>query len=800
MNENKKLMSGLKSKLVAAICMLLVAVIMVVSSTYAWFTLSTAPEVTGITTAVGANGALEIALLPLDGDPDKIGTGSYADEWTKKNTTWGNLVNLEGNYGLESITLYPATINGTADAAGNISAFPAGMLKYPTYGSDGRVDQLLSNVATATLDNGTFKVDNNFGVRAVGTSSGLTDRQIAYRDARAKANTAMAQAKTVASNSLTANGGALADIAMKHETADGTDTYKNTDVTSLLAIVNSLYGSSDSKGAFKYIEEAALNYILAFAASKGTPATEGTNQHPDTVYTTVKAMIDQNPTLDAFIAAWQADSTLNTIDILSVIPKLQEIYTLLYDSTEVSNEDTTKKGKMYQLAQAKAELDALTDDEHTWEEISKPMYRLVALNSMTLNGYPISSVRDNLGNIVSSVSGQGLVLEIASGGGVYADIADCCGDYTAFIKLQKVTYGTIVMENLDATMKTKGVNPAYLHTISQTVIAAGSPVAGANADTSITEFYGYIIDLAFRTNAAESDLLLQSDAIDRIYDDNSNDETMGKGASMTFSVGAGVTKEMAINLMSNFRIVFFTPGDTSNSVLATAKLDTSEANITVDSDGKITAYLYLYEYELATDASGNILYDADNDGIAEIKYWYDGTSYYSEAPTGTEGSYTYNAEKKVTDISDAIVEKALTGSDAIITALPQNTATKVSVLVYLEGSTIENADVAASAYQSLTGTLNLQFASSAELIPQEDGNLHTTVTVTEDTIAVGADKTLVFDGATTWSSSDAETISVDNNGKLTVIKATDAGETVTITAKNSAGKIVAQWKYTVTGA
>ena len=63
---NKKMSKrqrDIKSKLMAAVAMLLVSSIMMVSTTYAWFTLSTAPEVTGITTSVGANGNLEIALL-----------------------------------------------------------------------------------------------------------------------------------------------------------------------------------------------------------------------------------------------------------------------------------------------------------------------------------------------------------------------------------------------------------------------------------------------------------------------------------------------------------------------------------------------------------------------------------------------------------------------------------------------------------------------------------------------------------------------------------------------------------------
>ena len=65
--RQEKRRRDIKSKLIAAICMLLVSSIMMVSTTYAWFTLSTAPEVTGINTSVGANGNLEMALLPMSG-------------------------------------------------------------------------------------------------------------------------------------------------------------------------------------------------------------------------------------------------------------------------------------------------------------------------------------------------------------------------------------------------------------------------------------------------------------------------------------------------------------------------------------------------------------------------------------------------------------------------------------------------------------------------------------------------------------------------------------------------------------
>ena len=51
----------------SAVASLLVATIMLVSTTYAWITLSQAPEATGLQTNITGNGSLEIALMPADG-------------------------------------------------------------------------------------------------------------------------------------------------------------------------------------------------------------------------------------------------------------------------------------------------------------------------------------------------------------------------------------------------------------------------------------------------------------------------------------------------------------------------------------------------------------------------------------------------------------------------------------------------------------------------------------------------------------------------------------------------------------
>ena len=61
--------------------------------------------------------------------------------------------------------------------------------------------------------------------------------------------------------------------------------------------------------------------------------------------------------------------------------------------------------------------------------------------------------------------------------------------------------------------------------------------------------------------------------------------------------------------------------------------------------------------------------------------------------------------------------------DPTITSLTQNVVSQVTVLVYLDGNVVDNSDVA-NAATSMTGTMNLQFASSAELKPMEYSGLH----------------------------------------------------------------------------
>ena len=179
---------GLRNKLIAAISMLLVSSIMMVSSTYAWFTLSTAPEVKNISTTVAGNGSLEIALMPTTGLLSDITAGVVGNTAAlkDKNTKWGNQVVLsEGEndpYGLNDISLNPAQLNyEKADGAAEAAFVPDKPLAIAKYGFDGRIAGLdAQNVGIKSKADGEGFDSGNYGVRAIGELTNNTEVTSAY--------------------------------------------------------------------------------------------------------------------------------------------------------------------------------------------------------------------------------------------------------------------------------------------------------------------------------------------------------------------------------------------------------------------------------------------------------------------------------------------------------------------------------------------------------------------------------------------------------------------------------------------
>lgn len=645
----------IKSKLVAAICMLMVSCIMVVSSTYAWFTLSTAPEVTGITTAIGANGNLEMALLPSSNATGTkytvaealaaIGNATGSETGTGINLTWGNLVDLsDASYGLNKITLYPSKLNYTAGSTTTKDTLGANYLGVPEYGSDGRFDKLNNGKANAFIYTGASFDKDGWGVRAVGTSSGESAHKLAYKNALNTAISAHNEALKLAKEACATGGSQLGTLAVKKAT-DADAKYTQDDVTALKNAYTALDLSLDK------IEESLKYYI---------------------------------------IAKYLANNKIEEIALNTTLAEMEkEALSELEGSTY---SDETFNGYATALAELQSEVDSslmkltdITGVEFEWETISSCVNALADVDDMELNGqlisYYMQKDSDNnflhVSELVNAMSSGNLQLQVngTDGSGLYVGLANFVDSFSTPVTIRDVSAMGITVSELKATMVvTATQNPAYLPNAKTTAKTINDESVFGTGTSSLSDFYGYIIDLAFRTNASDSQLLLQTDAIDRIYSDKDGDSTsatMGGGSTMSFTTSGDFTADQLAKLMGNIRVVLFNPAN--SEIYGYARLDASTKTVaTTGTTSEVTMKLKMW------DMTAN-------------------------AESG-ESSTTYGAW----------------ASSQKITDLTQNEATAVSALVYLDGENVTNADVANA---NLTGTMNLQFSSNAALTPMEYGDL-----------------------------------------------------------------------------
>lgn len=748
--------AALRAKLMSTVAMLLVASTLLVTSSYAWFVLSTAPEVSGINTQVGANGALEIALLDsqswadlslLDmGDIDESVTDTAAAA-TAANLTWGNLVNLsDAAYGLSNITLQPSRLyiqDKGIESGEQTYGINALLLKTPIYGEDGRITGLDREKTVNSIFDGTGFTGDGKGVRAIGTAAQMSVYQLGMNAARAQVSTYSSAAASKTSTALADNGGGIVNVVLK-KVLSSDATFTGSDVTPLLELAKGL------KDALAQIELALRNTFAGYITTKNSGIS-------DEAYESELAYINDT-------AHSLADLKTKYSGITTMVPEMGTyIENLTANQTKVDA--------------SIAEFETLqTQTNVAWNDIENAMNGLVDYTKMLLCGKTMEEVelaykgqmKDESGSIVNDPNNEGGVSAVVSmlditnasvtvtpGSGVLADVADFTGNYTAEVEADLTS---LRLGKMDVPLKTATVkNPTYLSDCSQRMGKA--TLKAATGNSAITDYYGYAIDLAFRSNAVSttggstSGLMLQTEAINRIYGDEAveNTKLQGGGSYMTFTTTAGLSATKMVKLMDGIRVVFM---DKEQKVLALAKLDmtlgqdvyapvtTGEGEsaaatgqyylkgfgdqyqnsdiisaeayaalpdtssvVFVEGSRQVTAKLYLYDFEMTVSTAHGNTTDVDA-GVATV----DETPAVEDETTGT------TTEKKYTGGITIKDKKA----DAKITDLTQDEAKIVTALVYLDGSVVNNATVAANNVQSMTGTLNLQFSSDAQLMPADN--------------------------------------------------------------------------------
>lgn len=662
--ELRRMHASVKAKLMSAVAMLLVATILMSSTTYAWFVLSTAPEVSGMTTTVGSNGALEIALLDdlaakqdgsyetyqemLNSITSGVGDSSSVNDLSDANVTWGNLVDLaDDSYGLSDVKLYPAALNllGANGVYTGTFADAGRYLRTPVYGVDGRVASLEDNTYAGKKSGSIFMYDANYyGVRAIGkysnadpTAAELLAAQTGYANNYRYATTAAAN--QVLSD---ANAAGLTRLMVKQALDGRASNPINMTVTDadLASISNAVAGvktvADYLEAAIKYgivaedIKNNGENYTLSFESVKladytssttwGALITELSNLRSSiaTAQTLVAAATkdDYEDALDALMDVETMKIGGETIEGIKQIAEVEEWATQLLNDAliEVNGADSllVKAANMISMFKS-SKYDVQLDDEKSYYTMKDAT---IQVNQSTATEATVVA----MGRIVAAYQ----MPNNAGEGGEDSSEPDAGTDT-----------GT-------------GENAA---------VSAKPTIMPDNT-------YGYVVDLAFRASVKTN---LQLSAAQARVKGSTDESVQGGGSKVTIVTDLADVPAKSLNDFVNaFRVVFFNTENLQIVGVATMSKDENAASQT--------------EYDLI---------------MREFSFNADGA-----LVVGLPKGQSYDEEGAVTGTATSDIME-----------LQADTPVGLSVLVYLDGNYVD------SSMAQIDAKLNLQFSSSESLTP-----------------------------------------------------------------------------------
>ncbi len=714
-------------KLMAAISMLLVSAILMCLTSYAWFILSTAPEVSNLKTTAGANGALEIALQSTNTDRNgraditsAVGSSHAVKSAAESNTYWGNVVDLTEGYGLEHVTLYPSRLKLNATKVnGQISyAVDTGsILQVPQFGQDGRVTGLL-NATKTHYDGDKFTTGSNWGVNVLGAVSenvGDEDtivltyaRDIVLEQAREKVATYRAELrdkmeKTIAENSMGILGWLISQS--HNDELPEPPAGLNDAVTNYVSAMETV------------VEDAtrALRWALLANAAADEDTYKSENDADMKALGDLYAAVMQMP-LTGDTSIYSVATANNYTEIANAATAMATAAARVNAARELINEGNANNAGMQlvssdqtfmygRFVEKKDGVDAAwsalrydfsTNDDRATDD---NWYGLITEDTIFTVSHS-DATRTNLFSAIASV------------------IGDYTGDMSIWLKAEKIEFkdqnGEIdyrIEESWvdeEPTGENIVVSTPFIYTIKATSGTAYSDwaevdnlkdaegnyisapqmgvlgrvskqIAGINAPGTIqvkitrsdVTAYGYSIDLAFKSSQ-KTDLLLQQLGITRVSSDTTGSDTedpatLGGGSTMEFAVAGDMTEEQIRGMLQGLYIVFM--NSERGNIYKVAALD--PASITVN--------------------------------WAAMPVTATGTLALYEPAFGTDG--TLSLGNRV-------------GND-VITGLEADKELDMTAVVYLSGDAVDSTVFSATQGLSLNGGVNLQFASSVALTPMD---------------------------------------------------------------------------------
>ena len=692
-----------KAKLMSAVALLLVSAILLSTSTYAWFVLSTAPEVSEMKTTAGANGALAIALQSTKAGSSlheraEI-TNGVGD--TGSNTTWGGLVDLEKNYGLEKISLSPArlNLNGTSVVKGS-------PLSVPQFGIDGRVSALTPmgtvyySAGGADGTAGTFVEGFNYGVNIVGKRDDLNgagasitrtmDRQWLIDTSTAKISTMRAEMLEELKKVIYDNSAGIANmLEIYFGVASGTSSFTVEDYTTVKSLTDVFEGLMGKAVV-------ALRYaLLACCAADVTSYPEGTVGETalSAVYAKYSKLELQSKTDGTETIKSIAEANQNGQEHKALLAAYQAIVNAVQSVSEAQDK----------IAEAQEHL-AKSNKGSENSELAAACTALITINKLFINEKAKPAERVNIASDIGAAEvifkSYSTDLYTVKDSGLFYTMAIVLGDYTAPVRHTWEKTETVKDPNtgrpkpvtkeytnaidLYATIADNcdGFSP-FVHTGSlQSAYDAAAPlrVSGTvtyTMDTSAhLNAYGYAVDLAFRSSAGGK-LLLQQKAANRMTGETSDSaedrlpeqqNVQGGGSTMTFTVADDMTEAQAKELVQKVCVVFMNTD--SGAIWGLAAADAASIQVKTN-----------------TAAA---------------------TQKDTREASMTLALYDWNIE-------NGVLTKGSLREDQQIRTLTADEPAYVTALVYLDGDAVTGGEMSADTTQSLFGSINLQFCGDQEL-------------------------------------------------------------------------------------
>lgn len=843
MNETQKRIAayqaalpGLKERVLAVLLLLAMSAAMLTSASFAWLTISQAPEITNVSTTLAANGNLEIALVQPNGEEpgtSQIGDSSAAlnQSVVNANLTWGNLVNLsDPSYGLSNLVLRPALLGNT----NNLLSQP---LKGVDYGEDGRVqlyyneDYQFSNWTIESDGTAYFKYNTvpKYGVRAISTIE-YTYVNNRYYDYSKIRNTATGIRDVVVTNydAVTSNKSyinALAGLIGQFMTDQLNE--RDTDVSEyvtdmyhmLLDVYELMAGAEDMEYCFEDALAELANAQVYLHYPGDTEKYNANRYTKETLLAATSAELAANGvSLDCLakyktLKAGIRDILFGTSD--TEVDCLYDYYYLIHwDESTGALDESYDNGTAVLRSQLMTYVNRMVDiasTKITCDGETNTVAQLTASKSKALGV---------LGKKVDGEIVKGYLKDFEQivGGRLYAENVVVSAYYITTVSITARSISTAAAQPYEFDKDVEAVE-------AQAAADKGE-YTGVAQDT-----YGMALDFWVRTNATDSYLILEGNVLMEYENVRSTGiDINGNVVELwTANVSAEVTDDQGnVTTASDDYAVYPITDDDGNQVWRYA----SNHALLYNADGSApegqTISAPIQRYEKVGTVVGyegeNRVWDTEDNIFLDVTNTTQGNGscyvFYAEDPAQQENSlrllsnlrvafvdsntasatygkmvaiakldidnrYEENGKVTVplvlTDDGSSYLTTTSDGTQAIM-PLQQNVATRLTAIVYLDGREISNAEVLSAS--DIHGQLNIQFGSTTKLQAVSDEKLES------ETRSISA--VIKTTGQTTFPESNKLTIV---NGVIT----SDADVTFSYDDASDDNPMIVDVKVTVTG-